>query len=127
MESQNDDVSLLQLGNASLFVRSLPSTCVATSKYVSPTLIETHMRMIASKVYGLNPKTKRKELLRWSSHSLRVGACVLLHSLGYTDVQLQHLLRWKSLAFMNYLRDLICLSDKHAQVLDEAAAMPNFF
>ena len=91
---------------------------------VTPGVVEKHMRTIASKVCGI---TKKEDLARWSCHSLRVGACVLLHALGYTETQLQWLLRWKSDAFTAYLRNLAGLADKHALALDEAAAMPHFF
>ena len=56
----------------------------------TPSVIKTHMRFLASKVYGIDPTTDEgKAALRlWSSHSLRVGACVLLHALGYSETQL---------------------------------------
>ena len=46
----------------------------------------------------------------------RVGACVILYTLGFTDVQIQHLLRWKSLAFMEYLRNLSTTVIRQSQV-----------
>ena len=94
---------------------------------ITPDLVEKHMRLIAQYVYGLDPVANKAELQLWSCHSLRVGACVLLHSLGFTDTQIQWLLRWRSLAFMAYLRNMALLSDRHAQILDKAAGMPHIF
>jgi hypothetical protein len=72
--------------------------------------IEKIMRGTASAVYDLDPKKHKKELQRWSSHSYRVGAAVLLHGLGFNDVQIKFLLRWKSNTFMLYLRNLKILA-----------------
>jgi hypothetical protein len=88
--------------------------------------IDKIMRQAAATVYNLDPIKHKKELQRWSSHSLRVGACVILHSMGYTETQIKWLLRWRSDAFMVYLRNLAILSNKQNTTLDDAAAMPHF-
>jgi hypothetical protein len=67
-------------------------------------------RRAAAAVYKLDPITDAKSLALWSSHSLRVGACVTLDAMGFTDVQIMWLLRWKSNAFMTYLRNVAVLS-----------------
>jgi hypothetical protein len=62
------------------------------------------------------------------AHSLiRVGACVILQAMGCTESQIRWLLRWRSNAFMVYLRNVAILSSLHHQKLDEAAEMPHFF
>ena len=94
---------------------------------ITPKVIKKHMREIASKVYSLDPVKDADKLQKWSSHSIHVGACVLLHSLGYTETQLKWLLRWKSDAFMAYLRNMAGLADKQSQALNKASGMPNFF
>ena len=105
-----------------LYKDSRGKTCLVT-----PDVVEKHMRLIASKVYGLDPVKDKAALALWSCHSLRVGACVLLHSLGYTEVQLMWLLRWPSNSFMNYLHNMVSLADQQSRALDKAAAMPYFF
>jgi hypothetical protein len=55
-------------------------------------------------VYKLDPVADAKSLTLWSSHSLRVRACVILHAMGFTDVRIMWLLRWNSTAFLTYLR-----------------------
>ena len=85
------------------------------------------MRTVAAKVYNLDPNkpSHKKALQKWSSHSLRVGACVILHSMGFTNTQLQFLLRWKSLAFMCYLRNLAILANQQNQAMADLSTMPN--
>ena len=69
----------------------------------------------------------KKALQKWSAHSLRVGACVLLHATGFTPLDIQWLLRWRSMAFMAYLRNLAGLATRQHQALDKAAGMPHIF
>jgi hypothetical protein len=96
-------------------------------RLVTPNKIEHNMRLLASRVFGLDPIKNKKDLALWASHSIRVGACVLLHTQGYNGTQLQWLLRWRSDAFMAYLRNLPVLADQQARVLDTAVGnMPQF-
>lgn len=85
------------------------------------------MRSVAASVYTLDPRkpSHKKALQKWSSHSLRVGACTILHSMGFTDTQLQFLLRWKSKAFMCYLRNLAILANRQNQAMADLGTMPN--
>jgi len=88
--------------------------------------IETSIRAVAAITYSLHPRTNRKELTRWSAHSLQVGACVLLHASIFLATQIKWILRWHSDAFVAHLRNLSMLADAQHQALDRAAAMPNF-
>ena len=94
---------------------------------IGPAIVHHHMRAIASEVYKLHPVRNKAALARWSCHSLRIGACVLLHVLGYSHIKIKWLLRWKSDCFMEYLRNLSVLADEQATALDLGAKMPNFF
>jgi hypothetical protein len=96
-------------------------------KFITASEIEATMRHTAAVVYKLDPVKDKKILQKWSAHSLRVGACVILHAMGCTESQIQWLLRWRSNAFMVYLRNVAILSTLHHQIIDEAAAMPHFF
>ena len=106
---------------------SIYSPSPGVVKLITSSDIEALMRAIASAVYKLDPVKDREALQRWSSHSFRVGACVILHSMGFTETQIQWLLRWRSKAFMTYLRNLASLADKQHCAFDEASAMPHFF
>jgi hypothetical protein len=72
----------------------------------------------------LDPSADKALLDRWSSHSLRIGACVILHALGFTDTQIMWLLHWKSNAFMTYLRNVAVLAQKQNIAFSEVEAMP---
>jgi hypothetical protein len=90
--------------------------------------IEEIMRDAAANVYNINPDTVdgKKALQRWSAHSLRVGACVILYAVGFTGEQIQFILRWKSLSFMVYLRNLAFLSQQQNRAISQVDDMPNF-
>jgi hypothetical protein len=84
------------------------------------------MRWLAAKVYKLDPVKHKDELQRWSCHSFRVGACVLLHEQGFTGEQIKFLLRWRSDAFMTYLRNSTILADQQVRALDRSSGLvPN--
>ena len=86
--------------------------------------IEQFMRRLAMVVYKLHPIHDAEQIRRWSSHSLRIGACVTLHSMGFTPLDIQWLLRWRSMAFMVYLRNVALLARRHVAAYDRAASMP---
>ena len=71
----------------------------------------------------LHPIHDRKHLQRWGTHSLRVGACVVLHAMGFSALDIQWILRWRSMAFLTYLRNLTVLATKQVRALDRAAAI----
>ena len=58
--------------------------------------IEKEMRLVAARVYKLDPMKDKEALQPWSSHSLRVGACVILYSMGLTETQIKWLHLWRS-------------------------------
>jgi hypothetical protein len=95
-------------------------------RYITASLIEATFRMAAAKVYKLDPIRDHAHLQKWSAHSIRVGACVILHGMGFTDTQIQFLLRWRSNAFYVYLRNIAGLAHKQNRALDDLSTMPNF-
>ena len=100
---------------------STKENCV---KLLNAIHIETFMRRLAMTVYHLHPVRDAKELQRWSSRSLRVGAAVTLHAMGFSGLDIQWMLRWQSTAFMVYLRNVAVLSQRQCEALDRAAALP---
>ena len=63
---------------------------------------------------------------RWSAHSLRVGACVIPHSMGLSEPQLKRFLRWRSSAFTVYLQNTATLANLKYETLDRVVGMPYF-
>lgn len=96
------------------------------ARLITATNIQRHIRSLAVDVYHLRPGHDQEELSRWSSHSLRVGGCVLLYTQNFTPPQIMFLLRWESDSFMEYLRNVVPVAIKHYQAVDKAAATPHF-
>lgn len=94
---------------------------VHSQGYVRPPQISARLRAAASKAHGI---TDTDALARFSPHSIRVGACVLLHESGAAPLFIQKRLRWRSLAFQMYLRNTASLASSHASLL--AAAQQTF-
>ena len=84
------------------------------------------MRRAASKLYNLDTVKHKAQLALWSSHSLRVGACTLLYSQGFSAMEIQFLLRWKSDAFMTYLRNLAVTSRRQNVAVNDISSILNF-
>ena len=87
-------VSILQHHN------KLTNSCPVTplSVYLDANGVPCNIiRKAAAAVYNLDPIKHRRELMLWSSHSLRVGACTLLYSKGFSEMEIKYLLRWKSI------------------------------
>jgi hypothetical protein len=96
------------------------------TKLITAPDIEGAMRRVASRVYNLDPVKDQEQLRKWSAHSLRVGACVIIHSMGMSTAQIKFLLRWRSDAFMVYLRNTATLANRHNDIFNAADAMPLF-
>jgi len=97
------------------------------AKLITANEIEFFMRGLASEAHGLHPVRDADALQLFSAHSLRVGACVLLHVMGFTFVDIKWILWWKSDAFMAYLHNVGLLSHMHNRAVDWAAAMPHVY
>ena len=65
-------------------------------RHITASNIEATFRLVVAHVYKLNPVKDCVHLHMWSAHSLRVGACVILHGMGFTDSQIRFILRWRS-------------------------------
>ena len=78
--------------------------------YIDDVHISTILQEAAAAVHNI---TKKEELKRFTSHSIRVGACVLLHSQNISTEDIKFRLRWRSDSFRMYLRNIIQLAEKH--------------
>lgn len=86
------------------------------------------LQLSASRVYNLNPTTKKHQamLCHWTCHSLCVGACVILYSMGAFPETIKFLLHWHSNAFMDYLRNLAYISRQQNEIFNNLDVTPNF-
>jgi hypothetical protein len=78
--------------------------------------INAALQSAAKTVYNI---TKQEELSRFTSHSIRVGACVALHAAGIDPLDIKHALRWKSDSFLTYLRNLPCQAQRTSRAVTE--------
>jgi len=85
-----------------------------TPSYIFHTQVQSSLRAIAKKVYKL---TDPSHIQKYSCHSIRVGACVLLHSAGADTLTIKFRLRWRSDSFMEYLRNTPRLASLHTQII----------
>jgi len=69
----------------------------------------------------IHPNMSKEELSRFSAHSLRVWACVLLDEAGMSPEFIMARLRWMGNSFRMYLRDTGIIQDKHRDILRAAS------
>jgi hypothetical protein len=95
-------------------------------RHITASLIESTVRRAAIHVCKLDPVRDQAHISKWSAHSLRVGAWVILHGMGFTDTQIQFLLRWRSNAFYVHLRNVAGLANKQNAAIADLSTMPHF-
>jgi dihydrodipicolinate reductase len=99
-----------------LAVFTMDGTATGAVDFIRSTHINDALRHAATVVYNV---TAKADLARFSSHSVRVGACVALHAAGIQQQDIKFALRWKSDSFYTYLRNLPCQASRTAAaVLD---------
>jgi hypothetical protein len=84
------------------------------AKFICSDHIKSSLQTAATAVYNL---TDAAAISRFTSHSIRVGACVALHAAGVQQLDIKFALRWKSDSFYTYLRNLPCQSARMASAV----------
>ena len=87
------------------------------SQYIDDFHVIQIMQFLAKTVYNI---TDPDDLARFTCHSIRVGACVLLHETGQTPDFIKARLRWCSDAYQMYLRNTPKLAMLHNQAVNES-------
>jgi hypothetical protein len=88
--------------------------------------------LLRKAVKKVRPNTTPDKLKRYSNHSLRVWACVLLDEAGKLPDYINKRLRWLGDSFRMYLRDTAIIQHQHVdallaalqEVMDLIAALP---
>jgi hypothetical protein len=73
--------------------------------------------LLRAAVRAIRPDTTKEELKRYSAHSLRVWACVLLDEAGKSPEYIKKRLRWLGDSFQMYLRDTSIIQHQHVDAL----------
>jgi hypothetical protein len=101
----------------------MPVACYRTKKapllYITGSRIATLIREAVKK---LRPSTLSDDLKKYSAHSLRVWACVLLDEAGMSPSFIQKRLHWLGDSFKMYLRNTKAIQDKHLAALQTASS-----
>jgi hypothetical protein len=78
--------------------------------------------LLCKAVKKVQPSTSADDFKKYSSHLLRVWACVLLDEANMSPSFIQKCLRWLGDLFKMYLRDTKAIQDKHLAALQSASA-----
>jgi hypothetical protein len=73
--------------------------------------------LLRKAVKEVRPDTTSDKLKRYSAHSLRVWACVLLDEAGKLPDYIKKRLRWLGDSFRMYLRDTAIIQHQHVDAL----------
>ena len=92
------------------------ATKTGARKFITSTMVTSHLRRAASTVLHINEGDRSLNL--WSTHSIRVTAANLLHRANLSDSYIQTRLRWKSKSFLMYLRNTIYAADAHTKAIN---------
>ena len=87
------------------------------TSYIDDIHIKNLLQEAAKNEYNIHCK---KELSAFTSHSIRVGACVLLHTQNISPEDIKFRLRWRSDTFRTYLRNNLQLAEKHRDAIANA-------
>ena len=93
-----------------------PSDGISSYRLITGNDANSLLHCTARAVFHLEASSP--DLKLWSTHSLRVTACNLLHRAKFSDSYIKNRLRWKSDSFLMYLRNTFYTADEHAKALD---------
>jgi hypothetical protein len=97
---------------------NMPVACYRTKKalllFITGSRIAT---LLCEAVKKVQPSTFADDLKKYSAHSLRVWACVLLDEAGMFPSFIQKRLQWSGDSFKMYLHDTKAIQDKHLAAL----------
>ena len=89
-----------------------------TFNYINDGHVTKLLSEAAKEIYNIR---YTKALSKFTPHSIRVGACVKIHEEGGDATFIQPRLRWRSLAFMLYLRNIEKLATMQNKLIDNAS------
>ena len=84
-------------------------------------MVTAELRSLAVQVHHL---TKQEDIDRFSSHSLRVGACCIYFAAGYNPSFIKRVLRWDGDSWKLYVRDLVCTAVRVVSAMNAVDSIP---
>ena len=82
--------------------------------------VKSDLQKAAKALYDL----LEEELAKFTCHSIQIGACCTLYSMGVPPEQIKKLLRWRSDAWTVYLRDLTTIANNQVEAITAAVELP---
>jgi hypothetical protein len=89
--------------------------------------IDSVFQSMAIRHFKLDVATDKATIAKWTSHSLRVGACNILFGAGTHETTIKFRLRWRSMSFMNYFHNLGAISQEQNNAVNMAIDHPDLF
>ena len=105
---------LKQAKHLPLAVSQSPNNKVRGLSYLTSTFVDKQMKLAAKHAHGI---TAVADLKKFTPHSPRVGACVLLHTMGKLPDFIKKRLRWKSDTYEDYLRHIDHVATDHVKAI----------
>ena len=84
-------------------------------KLIVRSSVDRLLKLAANVCYDLTSA----ELGKYSSHSIHVGASVILNAASFSEMDIMSRLCWKSDAYKVYLRNINVLVAKHTQAMSQ--------
>ena len=110
----------IEIGQTSELPMVATLTVKKEIKYLTGSRIATLLRQIARKVH---PDLSTEEINKFSAHSLRVWACVLLSEAGAKPDFIKARLRWLGDSYQLYLRDTAVINEQHRKALEKSVGV----
>ena len=91
-----------------------PTKQIKGLSYLTSPFVERLIKLAAKHAHGI---TAVADLKKFTPHSPRVGACVLLHVVGRLPDYIKKRLRWKSDTYEDYLRRIDHVASDHVKAI----------
>jgi hypothetical protein len=98
-----------------------------TTHNIVRTDVDSVLQSTVKRHFQLDPVVDKETVHKWTSHSIRVGACNILFGAGQHETVIKFRLRWRSMAFMNYFRNLGAMSQQQNTAVNMAIDHPDLF
>ena len=92
-----------------------PTKKVTGLSYLTSVYVSKMLKKAATEAHGI---TSKKDLKKFTPHSPRVGACVLLDLMGRNSDYIKKRLRWRSDSYQDYLRHIHTVATEHVATLN---------
>ena len=97
-------------------------TSAEASQYIDDFHVTHMLQSLATQVYNIKSSN---DLAKFTTHSLRMGACVLLHETNQTPDFIRARLRWRSDTYLMYLRNTPKLAKLHNMAINNYENVSN--